>query len=91
MYSCFKSMYLFFKVGSSVQGSTSDQASSTTGALNDFEGTSCVDHTLQNAMKHTSRGAFISGVEKSRRGIVAHFRRSGKVKHHILCQHCIEP
>ncbi len=62
-----------------------------TGALKDFEGAPCVDHKLQNAMKHASRGAFISGVEKSCRGIVAHFRRSGKVKHHILCQHCIEP
>ena len=59
-----------------------------TGALKDFEGAPCVDHKLQNAMKHASRGAFISGVEMSCRGIVAHFRRSGKVKHHLLCQHC---
>ncbi len=74
-----------------MQGSTSDQASSMTCALTDFEGASCVDHKLPNAMKHASRGAFIFGVEKFCRGIVAHFRRSGKVKHHILCQHCIEP
>jgi len=46
---------------------------------------------LQNVMKHASRGAFISGLEKSCRGIVAHFQRSRKVKHHMLWQHCIEP
>ncbi len=74
-----------------MQGSISDKASSMIGTLNDFEGAPCVDHKLPNAIKHASRGAFIFVFEKSYRGIVAHFRRSGKVKHHILCQHCIEP
>ena len=62
-----------------MQGSTSHQASSITGALKDFEGAPCVDHKIQNAMKHALKSNFISGVEKSCRGIVAHFRRFGKV------------
>ena len=67
-----------------MQGSTSDQASSMVGALKDFEGAPCVDHKIQNAMKYASKSNFISGVEKSCRGIVAHFRRSGKVMENDL-------
>lgn len=62
-----------------VMGATSDQASSMTKALETFEGAPCVDHKIQNAMKHASRGAFITQLEKSCRGMVAHFRRSSKV------------
>ena len=50
-----------------------------TKALETFEGAPCVDHKIQNAMKHASRGAFITQLEKSCRGMVAHFRRSSKV------------
>jgi hypothetical protein len=60
-------------------GSTSDQASSMIAALATFEGAPCVDHKIQNAMKHASRGTFITQLEKSCRGMVAHFRRSTKV------------
>ena len=63
-------------------GSTSDQASTMTLALQDFEGAPCVDHKIQNALKHASRGEFISLVEKKCRGVVAHFRRSNKVSSH---------
>ncbi len=62
-------------------------SSSMTGALKDCEGAPCVDHKIQNAMKHASRSSFISGVEKSCRGIVAHFRISGKVMHNISFQY----
>jgi hypothetical protein len=65
-----------------VMGATSDQASSMTKALETFEGAPCVDHKIQNAMKHASRGAFITQLEKSCRGMVAHFRRSSKVIKH---------
>ena len=67
------------QVATCVMGATSDQASSMTKALETFEGAPCVDHKIQNAMKHASRGAFITQLEKSCRGLVAHFRRSSKV------------
>ncbi len=54
------------------------------GALKDFEGASCVDHKIQNAMQHASKSNFISGVEKSCRGFIAYFRRSGKVMENDL-------
>ncbi len=60
-------------------GSTSDQASSMIKALDTFEGASCVDHKIQNAMNHASRVSFITQLDKSCRGMVAHFRRSTKV------------
>jgi hypothetical protein len=61
-------------------GATSDQASSMTKALETFEGATCVDHKIQNDMKHASRGAFITQLEKSCRGMmVAHFKKSSKV------------
>ena len=53
------------------------------GALKDFEGAPCVDHKIQNAMKHVSKSNFISRVEKSCRGILAHFRRPRKVKENV--------
>ena len=68
-------------------GSTSDQASSMTKALETFEGAPCVDHEIQNDMMHASRGAFITQLEKSCRGMVAHFRRSSKafiIFHNLL-------
>ncbi len=68
-----------------VMGATSDQASSMTKALGTFEGAPCVDHKIQNAMKHASRGAFITQLEKSCRGMVAHFRRSSKVIFEYKC------
>ena len=60
-------------------GSTADQASSITKALKTFEGAPCVDHTIQNAMKHTYRGAFITKLKNGCRGMEAQFRRSSKV------------
>ena len=60
-------------------GSTSDQAAPMVRALLDFEGAPCVDHKIQNALKHASKGDLIQRVEKKCRGIVAHFRRSNKV------------
>jgi hypothetical protein len=60
-------------------GSTSYQASSMTKALETFERYLCVDHKIQNAMKHASRGTFITQLKKFCRGMVAHFRRSSKV------------
>ncbi len=74
-------------VGSMVTGATYDQASSMTKALDTFEVALCVDHKIQNAMKHASRGAFITQLEKSCRGMVAHFRRASKVifKYERLC------
>ncbi len=54
------------------------------GALKDFEGAPCVDRKIQNAMKHASMSNFISGDEKSCRGIVAHFRMYGKVMENDL-------
>jgi hypothetical protein len=60
-------------------GATTDQASTMVKALGDFEGAPCVDHKIQNALKHASKGDFIQNVEKKCRGIVAHFRRSSKV------------
>jgi hypothetical protein len=65
-------------------GSKSDQASSMTKALETFEGAPCVAHKIQNAMKHASRGAFITQLENSCRGMLAHFRRSSKVIHILL-------
>ena len=44
-----------------------------------FEGMPCVDHKIQNTMKHASREAFITQLEKSCRGMMTHFRRSSKV------------
>ncbi len=72
-----------------VMGATSDQASSITKALETFEGAPCVDHKLQNAMKHASRGAFITQLEKSCRGMVTHFRRSSKVIFKYKCLYFI--
>ena len=72
-----------------VMGATSDQASSMTKALETFEGAPCVDHKIQNAMKHASRGAFITQLEKSCRGMVAHFRRSSKVIFKYKCLYFI--
>ena len=73
-----------------VMGATSDQASSMTKALETFGGAPCVDHKLQNdAMKHASRGAFITQLEKSCRGMVAHFRRSSKVIFKYKCLYFI--
>ena len=72
-----------------VMGATSDQASSMTKALETFEGAPCVDHKIQNAMKHASRGAFITQLEKSCRGMVAHFKRSSKVIFKYKCLYFI--
>ncbi len=72
-----------------VMGATSDQASSMTKALETLEGAPCVDHKIQNAMKHASRGAFITQLEMSCRGMVAHFRRSSKVIFKYKCLYFI--
>ncbi len=72
-----------------VMGATFDQASSMTKALETFEGAPCVDHEIQNGMKHTSRGAFITQLEKSCRGMVAHFKRSSKVIFKYKCLYFI--
>ncbi len=72
-----------------VMGATFDQASSMTKALETFEGAPCVDHKIQNAMKHASRGAFITQLEKSCRGMGAHFRRSSKVIFKYKCLYFI--
>ncbi len=58
--------------------SSADHASSMTKALRAFEGPICVDHKIQNAMKHASKGQFITQLEMYCRGTVAHFRRSSK-------------
>ncbi len=68
-----------------VMGATSDQASSMTKALETFEGAPCVNHKIKNAMKHASRGALITQLEKSCRGMVAHFRRLSKVIFNNKC------
>jgi hypothetical protein len=46
-------------VGTNVMGSTSDQANSMTKAQENFEGAPYVDHKIENAMKHQSKGVFI--------------------------------
>ena len=48
-------------------------------AFDSFEGASCVDHKIQNALKTASKSTFIEKLEKACRGIVNHFRRSTKV------------
>jgi len=80
LYMC---IILYVQVGACIQGSTLDQASSVIGALKNFEGALCVDHKIQKAMKHASKSNFISGVEKSWRGIIAHFRTSAKVMEYV--------
>ena len=56
-------------------------------ALKDFEGAPCRDQKIQNALKMACRGETISRVEKKARGIVAHFRRSDKVRNPRLLMH----
>ena len=72
-----------------VMGATSDQASSMTKALETFEGAPCVDHKIHNAIKHESRGVFITQLENTCRGMVAHFRRSSKVIFKYKCLYFI--
>jgi hypothetical protein len=67
------------QVGKEVHGSTTDAASNMRSAFESFEGASCVDHKIQNALKTASKSAFIEKLEKACRGIVNHFRRSQKV------------
>ena len=62
-----------------MHGSTTDAASNMKLAFDSFEGASCVDHKIQNALKTASKSTFIEKLEKACRGIVNHFRRSQKV------------
>ena len=67
------------QVGKEVHGSTTDAASNMRLAFESFEGASCVDQKIQNALKTASKSTFIEKLEKACRGIVNHFRRSEKV------------
>jgi len=67
------------KVGNEVHGSTTDAASNMKLAIELFEGASCVDHKIQNALKTTSKSTFIEKLEKACRGIANYFYRSNKV------------
>ncbi len=49
-----------------------------------FEGAPCVDHKIQNDVKHASRGSFITHLEKSCRGMVAYFKRNSNVIYLLL-------
>ena len=62
-----------------MHGSTTDAASNMKLAFESFEGASCVDHKIQNALKTACKSNFVEKLEKSCRGIVNHFRRSTKV------------
>ena len=80
--SCVSSLFAVHRivqVGKEVHGSTTDAASNMRLAFESFEGASCVDHKIQNALKTASKSAFIEKLEKACRGIVNHFRRSQKV------------
>ena len=77
-------MYYFMSVPLYKSLPQTMQAPWLAGALKDFEGTHCVNHKTQNVAKHVSKSNFISGVEKSCRGIIAHFLRSGKIMKNVF-------
>ena len=66
--------------GKEVHGSTTDQASNMKLAFESFEGATCVDHKIQNALKTASKSIFIEKLEKACRSIINQFRRSTKVR-----------
>jgi hypothetical protein len=69
----------FAQIGKEVHGSITDQASNMKLAFESFEGATCVDHKIQNALKTATKSSFIEKLEKACRGIINHFRRSTKV------------
>ena len=77
------------QVGDEVHGSTTDQASNMKLAFESFEGSTCIDHKIQNALKSASKIPYIEKLEKACRGIVNHFRRSNKVRESLVHFFCI--
>jgi len=67
------------QMGKEAHGSTSDAASNMRDAFESFEGASCFDHKIQNALKTSSKSTFIEKLARACRGIVNPFRRSHKV------------